>query len=297
MKHISICICTYKRPDLLLQLLANLDSQETGGLFTYSIVIADNDSLKSAEPVVKAFAGTSAVAVRYCVEPRQGIALARNKVVENTDGDFLAFIDDDEIPAEGWLAALFKICNDGGVDGVLGPVKPLFGEGAPGWVVTGGFYDRPDHPTGFVLDWKRTRTGNVLFKREILRTVNQPFRPELRCSEDQDFFRRMIGNGFKFVWCSEAIVHEVVPPARWKRTVILKRALLRGAMAALDPTLGPAGIAKSVVAVIVYTAALPFAVAVGQRWFMRILSKLCDHLGKLLALAGVNPIKESYVSG
>jgi hypothetical protein len=29
---------------------------------------------------------------------------------------------------------------------------------------------------------------------------------------------------------------------------------------------------------------------------MTILVKLCDHLGKLLALVGIHPIKEAYVS-
>jgi len=296
-QHISVCICTYQRPLLLKRLLDDLGTQETDGLFTYSIVVADNDRLRSAEAVVSGFAAGSPIPIAYCVEPRQNIALARNKAVENAAGAFIAFIDDDEFPAKGWLAALFQTCTGNDVDGVLGPVKPFFEEGAPAWVVKGGFYDRADYPTGFVLDSQKTRTGNVLLKGALLRAGNPPFRQEFRCSEDQDFFRRMIGDGRRFIWCSEAVVHEVVPPARWRRTVILKRALLRGTMAALDPTLGPAGIIKSVVAVAAYAAALPFALVVGHHWFMRFLAKLCDHLGKLLGLLGANPIKEPYVTG
>jgi hypothetical protein len=34
----------------------------------------------------------------------------------------------------------------------------------------------------------------------------------------------------------------------------------------------------------------------GQHRFMRCLVKLCDHLGKLLALFGINPIKDPYVT-
>jgi hypothetical protein len=29
---------------------------------------------------------------------------------------------------------------------------------------------------------------------------------------------------------------------------------------------------------------------------MTLLVKLCDHLGKLLALVGINPIREQYVT-
>ena len=30
----------------------------------------------------------------------------------------------------------------------------------------------------------------------------------------------------------------------------------------------------------------------GQHWFMRYCVKLCDHLGRLLAVLGINPISE-----
>ncbi len=63
-----------------------LSQQDTAGLFTYSVVVADNDREKSAETTVEEFRLTSAVEVKYCVEPRQGIALARNNVVENAGG-------------------------------------------------------------------------------------------------------------------------------------------------------------------------------------------------------------------
>jgi hypothetical protein len=34
----------------------------------------------------------------------------------------------------------------------------------------------------------------------------------------------------------------------------------------------------------------------GQHHFMTLLVKLCDHVGKLLMFAGINPIDEEYVS-
>jgi hypothetical protein len=77
---------------------------------------------------------------------------------------------------------------------------------------------------------------------------------------------------------------------------MLKKALLRGSTAALHPTLGVADILKSVIAVPAYALALPFALILGQHRFMTLLVKLCDHLGKLLALLGINPIREQYVT-
>ena len=66
---------------MLKRLLKELIRQETGGLFTYSIVVADNDEARSAEATVEDFRVDSEVPITYCVEPRRNIALARNKVV------------------------------------------------------------------------------------------------------------------------------------------------------------------------------------------------------------------------
>jgi succinoglycan biosynthesis protein ExoM len=295
-KHISVCVCTYKRPDLLRRLLEELSRQETGGLFTYSVVVVDNDYLQSSKTVVSDFAAVSSVSIKYCVEPRQNIALARNKAVENADGDFLAFIDDDEFPTGEWLLTLFNAGNQYGADGVLGPVKRHFDERPPKWVVKGQFYERPTYASGLEIDWTKGRTNNVLLKRQIIEPGDQPFRPEFRTGEDQDFFRRMIEKGHVFIWCNEAAAYEVIPPARWKRTFMLRRALLQGTVSVLHPSFGAPHIAKSLIAIPVYAAALPVALLVGHHRFMTLLIKLFDHIGRLLALLHINPIREPYVT-
>lgn len=295
-EHISVCVCTYKQQAMLKRLLDELGRQESGGLFTYSIVVADNDGEKSAEAVVEEFRSTSAVAVKYCVEPRQNIALARNKVVENAEGTFVAFIDDDEFPGQDWLLTLFKTCHEYNVDGVLGPVKRHFDEVPPAWLQKSRFYERRVNPTGMQVDWHEARTGNVLLRRQILMGDGAPFRPEFRAGEDQDFFRRKIGEGRVFIWSAEAEAFEVVPPARWKRMYMVRKALLRGATAGIQPGCGAACVAKSAAAVVLYAIVLPFSLLLGQHRFMTLLVKLCDHLGKVLIAMGVNPIREEYVT-
>ena len=295
-KHICVCICTYKRPLLLNRLLVELGGQDTSGLFTYSIVVADNDYLQSAKPIVDTFAATSSVLIKYCVESRQNIALARNKAIENTKGDFIAFIDDDEYPTKRWLVTLFEACNKYDVDGVLGPVKPYFDEETPKWVIKGRFYERATYETGIVIDWRKGRTNNVLLKMRLFKDGVPPFRPEFRAGEDQDFFQRMIEKGYAFIWCNEAVVYEAVPPLRWKRTYMLRRALLRGAMEPKTANFGMLNIAKSILAVPAYTVALPFALVLGHHRFMGLLVRLFDHVGLLLALLGIDVVTEPYVT-
>jgi succinoglycan biosynthesis protein ExoM len=293
--HITVCICTYKRANLLPHLLSELELQDTNGLFTFSIVVVDNDAAKSAEKVIAEFASTSKIRTSYHVEPNQNIALARNKAVQNAEGNFVCFIDDDEFPGRDWLLTLFTAYTRYGVDGVLGPVKPHFDEGSPRWVIKGKFYERLTYNTGHLISGSEGRTGNVLLKRELFSVRESPFRPEFRSGEDQDFFTRMIGKGYRFVWCNEAVAYEVVPPSRWKRTFMLRRALLRGAMQPNKGDFGVASVGKSILAVPIYFTALPFCFLVGQPRGMAILVRLCDHLGKLLALLGLNPVRDMYV--
>jgi len=295
MRHISVCICTYKRPRFLERLLRELAYQETDGLFTYSVVVVDNDQSESAKAFVTQFAATSEIPIVYCVEPRQNISLARNQAVSRAMGDYIAFIDDDEFPTKRWLLTLFEACNRFDVDGVLGPVKRHFDEVPPKWILKSHIYERPVYATGTVLDRKDGRTGNVLLRRRLFLSGEEPFRPEFTGGSDKDFFLRMIQKGCNFVWCAEAVAYEVVPPFRWKRTFMLRKALFRGAIAPLHATFGPRVIAKSLVAVPAYSFALPFALMLGQHRFMGLTVKLFHHLGMLLALVGIRPIRDQYV--
>jgi succinoglycan biosynthesis protein ExoM len=294
--HITICICTYKRSELLKRLLAKLGAQQSNDLFDYSIVIVDNDKLKSADQTVSTYASKSQISIRYYVEPEQNIALARNKAIENATGDFIAFIDDDEFPDNQWLLNLYKAINHYQSDGILGPVLPYFEIEPPGWVSRGRFFDRPMHPTGHVLGWTNTRTGNVLLKKKLFKKEQMRFDPTFGSGgEDRDLFRRMIENGHTFIWCTEAPVFEIVPPNRWKRIILMKRALLRGIMSLNSAKSKPLSVIHSLIAIIIYSLSLPFFLIAGHHYFMKYLIKLCDHLGKVAAFLGIKLVTEKYV--
>lgn len=296
--HICVCVCTYKRSHLLWRLLSKLEQQDTGGYFNYSIVIVDNDRCESARRTVESYARRSKISISYYVEPEQNIALARNRAIDNATGDFIAFIDDDECPIEQWLLNFYKALNRHPLDGVFGPVLPYFETEPPRWVLKGHFFERPTHPAGYVLEWTHTRTGNALLRMGLFKVDRKWFEPRFGSGgEDRDFFRRKIEEGHVFVWCNEAPVFETVPPTRWKRTVLCKRALLRGKMALNTPASQPVKLLRSVAAVAIYTSCLPLCFLLGHHVFMKYLIKDCDHLGKLLAFLGVDWVGEQYVAG
>jgi hypothetical protein len=180
-----------------------------------------------------------------------------------------------------------------GVAGALAPVLPHFDAEPPKWLTKAGFYDRPRHQTGFVMGFQECRTGNVLLRRDILDGIPQVFRPEFGSGgEDVDFFRRMIEKGHTFIWCDEAPAYEVVPPHRWGRGFLLKRALLRGEISSRQRRGRIKNILKSTVAVPLYSVALPFLLLRGEHLFMKYLVRMFDHIGRLLAVVRLNPMRE-----
>ncbi len=292
---ITVCVCTYRRAELLGRLLFELSTQETAGRFCYSIVVADNDRQESAREIVAQFSRRASVTTTYCVEVEQNVALARNKALEHARGDYIAFIDDDEFPVVDWLVRMLRACEQFKVDGVLGPVRPFFAEPPPAWLIKSGLCERPEHQTGRLLNWRETRTGNVLFRRGILDGNEAPFRREFgNGGEDQDFFRRMMRAGHRFAWCNEAIVYEVVPPARCRRRYFFKRALRRGQNERLF--LSTRSIVKSLLAVPAYAALLPVMGVLGQAALMDCSVRLLGHVGKLLGAIGIGVVRGKYLS-
>lgn len=288
-----MCVCTFKRPDLLRRLLERLEKQQTNGLFSYDVVVVDNDSAKSAREVVEGFSSATRLHVTYCVEPQQNIALARNRAVDNAGGNFIAFIDDDEFPADDWLCLLLETQRKFGVAGVLGPVQPYFECEPPAWVKKGRFFDRPRHNTGYKVNWEQARTGNVLFRRDILDGMGTPFAAEFNTAgEDVDFFRRMMEGGHSFIWCNEAVVHEWVPAVRCSRGYLLNRALLRGSNFHKHRSHRIRNVAKSLVAVPCYALALPVLALLGQHVFVKYLIKLLDHASRLVAFLGLSLVTQ-----
>ena len=286
--HITVCVCAFKRSALLLNLLSHLEHQRTDDLFDYDVVVADNDAARSSEAAVKTFAERSRVPVVYCVEPKQNIALARNRSIAHARGNLLAFVDDDEVPTGEWLFQLFQAIQKYRVDGALGPVLPRFEDEPPSWIIKGKFFDRRRYPTGTAVEWSEARTGNVLLANGVWRTLDPPFQTQFDSGgEDVDFFRRLSDRGHAFVWCDEAPVHELVPSYRCTRRFLFRRAVLRGSNFPKQSGGRLPNVIKSIIAVPCYTIALPALALIGHHHFVAYVVKLLDHTSRLLALVGL----------
>lgn len=225
---ISVCVCTYKRPDGLDQLLRALVNQKKLA-YPFEIIVVDNDAATSARDVVKRFQDhTRDPPVQYFVEPQQNIALARNRSVAEASGQWLAFIDDDESPEPGWLKEMMATLLRYHADGVFGPVIPLLPDESPPWITRGRFFERRRRRTGEAV--ATGRTSNALIRASALEEREQPFDPRrgLTGGEDYLLFSSMLAGGSYFVWCDQAVVYERVPSSRTNLRWLLLRTFRGG---------------------------------------------------------------------
>ena len=261
--NISLCIATYRRADRLQVLLDDLVCQRRP---PHEVVVVDNDAAGSARSVVERHRALGApFPIHYAIQPEKNISLTRNRTVELANGDWLAFIDDDERAPAAWLARLADAAIEYGADGVLGPVEPVVPAHAPAWLRDGGFYDWARMKTGTVIPLNKLRFGNVLLRASLLRTTTPPFDPNygLTGGEDGDLLARLVQAGARIVWCDEAIVREPVETARLSLRWLLRRALRGGQDFARHTLAGRYGRMSLVGRVRLFARALIQALAAG----------------------------------
>jgi succinoglycan biosynthesis protein ExoM len=224
--RIDICIATFKRPALLGQLLRDLFAQELADGVSTHIIVVDNDPQESARAVVAAFQSAGA-SLEYLTQPEQNIALTRNCALDHSQGQLIAFIDDDESAPTGWLSALLTTMDRYAADVVLGPVAGILPASAPRWIVKGGFFERTAWPTGTRV--QLGGSGNALVKAAVVRgKIAFDPRYGLTGSSDTDFFHRLSNGGAVMVWCQEAALTEHVPPGRLTIRFLLARGFAAG---------------------------------------------------------------------
>ena len=185
---LAICIPTYKRNQSLENLLAALLEQEIAisDPPKVSILVIDNNPDRSAQASVERFVGRHPdLEVRYYHEARPGVVHVRNSALEHAGNvDAIAFIDDDELPGDGWIAGLWSVFRETGASLVWGRVIARYPDGTPGWMLKGDFHSGP--VPGNVADHDGAGTNNCLISLARIRALGLSFDPSLTLIGGED---------------------------------------------------------------------------------------------------------------
>jgi glycosyltransferase involved in cell wall biosynthesis len=288
---VSICIATYRRPWRLSQLLESIARLKQPDGLRAEVIVIDNDPASDPGSAPAAGAQVGSFPLRWLREPRRNIAHARNRALEIARGRWLAFLDDDEVVDENWLAAYWTRASEGENDGYFGPVLPRFEVWATPWLDV-SFYERRRWQTGSAVGVRDARTGNGFVRRALLRDTR--FDPAFGRSGGSDtaLFTDLIARGARFAWCDEAVVHEVVPAVRQRPGWLARRAFRAGCVhARIQRRLGrvrsrSAQVTRATAAAGVFLAAATAALLGGRARSLRIALRASLQAGKAWGYLG-----------
>ena len=225
MASVDICICTFRRP-FLAETLRSVARLTVSG-HEIRIIVADNDHQPSARTLVDGLRDALPFPLTYVHAPAANICIARNACLDHADADYVAFVDDDEIVASGWISALLGAAAANGAAAVLGPVRAIYGTEAPAWMVEGDF-----HSTLPVFVGGQIRTGytcNVLIRWcAPYKALRFDLRLGQSGGEDTAFFYRLTALGGTIAYAADAVVEEPVPADRANMGWLVRRRLRFG---------------------------------------------------------------------
>lgn len=202
MPVVSVILPTYNR---LAYLREAIESVLRGEYSDFEIIVVDDGSTEADPGAVVAAVGDPRVrCIRRAVNG--GLPAARNTGLAEARGEYIAFLDDDDLLLPGKLASQVKYLEENQDVGL----------------VAGGYIeaDRELAPLRAVLPWSSSRTLDlrgcllecpfvvcaVLVRREWLERVGG-FDEQLRWVEDWDLWLRLAAEGCRMTWLPDVVCH------------------------------------------------------------------------------------------
>lgn len=224
---ISVCICTFRRQSVR-ETIESIAGQKISAEISFEVIVVDNDIEPSARTLVEETAARfDGLDLTYVHAPARNISIARNACLDHAKGEWIAFIDDDEIAIESWLQNHYDKVIHENIDLSFGPVVSIYPDHAPDWIRQIDLHsisvgDRRPILTG--------HTSNAFFRRQ------HPAIAPLRFSEDRgrsggedtQFFHHCFQGGARIEETKEAFVYEPVADNRLSLDWLVKNKFRSG---------------------------------------------------------------------
>jgi glycosyltransferase involved in cell wall biosynthesis len=230
---VTVILCTYNRAHSLGRTLESVATQSLAEGMEWEVLVVDNNSKDSTRQVVESFQNRFPGRFRYLREGQQGISFARNAGIREARGEVIAFIDDDETAAVGWLENLTANLHSGEWAGAGGRVIPQWTTSRPRWLISDSSFiagpiamfepatdnmELTDPPFGANMAFRRSmfdRFGG--FRTDLGRVGNG-----MLSGEDTEFGRRLLTASLRLRFEPDAATYHPVDESRLRRRYFLR---------------------------------------------------------------------------
>lgn len=223
MLRLSLVIATYNRAESLITALKSVVEQ-SAPKEQWECVVVNNNSTDSTQECFDAFATAHPdVRMRMVNEVRQGLSYARNRGIGESEGEYIAIIDDDERIAPDFISSYISLF-DSTPDAVAagGPIVAEYPSGKPRWMSR--FTERPIANTMYfgpkVTLFPAGRIpggGNMAIRRSAIRrygvfdTSLGYVGDKLIGGEECDLFERLQIAEAKYYYVPGAVMYHIIP--------------------------------------------------------------------------------------
>jgi len=212
---ISVIVPVYNMGRYLPDAVASIEAQ---GFESIEIVVVDDGSTDET-PEVLASLGDRIVAVRHA---NCGPAAARNRGIETSSGELLAFLDADDLWPAGKLAhQLQRLEREPELDVVLGRIQYV--------ALEGGELPDIEYEDRDAKTLTHVHLGSGLYRRRAFERIGT-FDESLRFSEDVDWFFRVREAGLRVVILPEVTLLYRLHDTNMTRELTGRDALMLGVL-------------------------------------------------------------------
>lgn len=246
--RLTAIVATRNRCEVLRTCLGHLDRSAAAYGGECEVIVADNGSSDETRTVAKAAVETAPSVFRYLHEPRKGKSLALNAAIGISNGDILAFTDDDCYVDESWFSAIAaEFSRDDSLGGLGGRVELFDPHNAPSSARTGELRRQ----LASADDALHLLMGcNIALRRRVIDNIGL-FDPRLGpgtdfVAEDVDFLYRAYRSGEKLLYVPDVLVrHDHRRPVGKEADLVRERyARGRGAVYAKHVLQGDRAVAR-----------------------------------------------------
>ena len=188
---VSVIIPAYNYARFLPCTLRNILS-ETG--VTTDIVVVDDGSQDDTRAVAASFGS----AIRYIYQENQGLSAARNTGIQASKGDFVVFLDADDLLSPGTLTSQSEMLVRNPKADMVVCHNTLFNEPEPdGTIYSTGEFRLPKESEVLALGFcnrNQAPVHAVMLRRSVMESVGF-FDASLHAVEDYDYWLRCVAKG------------------------------------------------------------------------------------------------------